>query len=192
MGISRRPLGAQEECEGIGRNQAGGHVSAGDGGWEGEGWRVTEAMGSRVPGSRSLGGPNWFFVLWGCCLEGLLQRLFLVGPGGWGRLVTGLVQGPHRCPRDRLCSAPEWAEWFLRRRLLRALIVERRPCGDWRRFRQQVGGPLGSASCLRLPSSACASYARCSTLSSDTAACGPSMLRMPQSSFSDCFPLPSS
>ena len=73
-------------------------MSAGDRGWEGEGWRVTEAMGSRVPGSRSLAAPNWFFVLWGCCVEGLFQRLFLVGPGGWGRLVTGLVQGP-RGPR---------------------------------------------------------------------------------------------
>ena len=57
----------------IWHNQAGGHVSAGDRGWEGKGWRVTEPMGSRVPGSRSLGGPNWFFVLWGCCLEGVLS-----------------------------------------------------------------------------------------------------------------------
>ena len=48
MGISRRLLGAQEEGVGIGRNQAGGHVSAGDRGWEGKGWRVTEPMGSRV------------------------------------------------------------------------------------------------------------------------------------------------
>lgn len=87
MGISRRLLGAQEECEGIGRNQAGGHVSAGDRGWEGKGWRVTEPMGSRVPGSRSLGGPNWFFVLWGCCLEGVLSG---------GAVPQALPRGPRR------------------------------------------------------------------------------------------------
>ena len=91
---------------------------------EGDGADGEQGAWLQVPGGPqlvlcALGVLSGGGVVWrGCCLEGLFHRLFLVGPGGWGRLVTGLVQGPHRCPGDRLCSAPEWAEWFLLRRLL--------------------------------------------------------------------------
>ena len=109
-----------------------------------------------MPGSRVPRGPQLVLCALGVLSGGAVPEALPRGPRRLGRLVTGRVQGPHRCPGDRLCSAPER---FLRRRLPRALIAGGRPCGDWRRFRQQAGGALGSASCLQLPSSAWASYA---------------------------------
>lgn len=92
MGKSRRPLGAQEECEGIGRNQAGGHVSAGDG-VEGDGGDGEQGAWLQVPG-----GPQLVLCALGVLSGGAVAEALPRGPRRLGEAGHGTGSRPPQVP----------------------------------------------------------------------------------------------
>lgn len=92
--MGRRPLGAQEEWEGIGGTQAGGHVGAGDRAWEGEGagGGVSRCL-AQVPE-----GPSWFFVLWVSIWRGCSRGSSSWAPEAGGGWSQGWFKAPSEVP----------------------------------------------------------------------------------------------